>query len=233
MLQKILQWLKGLTQQQSAPQEPEPSQPEIKPLSDADYEILFLRLLEKVAADWEQARILEYLGERSQDRFFKSWLRRFGKTVLSSPVPNRQLAERMVKLGDIGCGEIGEIAREIGRQQLAREFEPLNEAEWEELFKQLLQRVGRGREATVEFLEDLEGRATGEQWGQWFRGYQERLLASKMPDYQLAGGLLELAGQLESLPEFGDLAKVAGQVGSELRVIEENLQIWEYDGPDA
>lgn len=233
MLQKIWRSLQQLFQQWFAPQEPEPPPPqEINPLSDADYEILFLRLLEGVAAGWEQSRILEYLGERSQDRFFKSWLRRFGKTVLSSPMPNRQLAERMVKLGDIGCGEIGETAREIGAQQLAREFEPLTEEEREALFNQLLQQVGRGREATVQFLKDVQGRATGEQWAQWLRGYGERLLAEKTPNYQLAVGLLELGEQLDSLP-FRELAEVASQIGSELQVMEANLQIWEYNGPDS
>jgi hypothetical protein len=90
-------------------------------LSDRDYEHLLLQMVDRVAQGWEQAQMVEHYGQRLQDRFFKSWLQRFGEKLVRSAVPNRELAERLVRLGEMGCGEIGRLALAIGRQVLMRE----------------------------------------------------------------------------------------------------------------
>ncbi len=92
-------------------------------LTDTDYEFLLLQLLEGVAYGWQQARILrffEVLSERGKQELWVAWLRHFGERLLASPVPNNELAARMVQLGELGCGEIGEVAYEIGMQLLIR-----------------------------------------------------------------------------------------------------------------
>lgn len=94
------------------------------PLTDTDYEVLFIQLLEGVAHGWQQARVLrffEVLSERGKQELWVGWLRRFGERLLASPVANDELAARMVQLGKLGCTEIGEVAYEIGMQLLMRE----------------------------------------------------------------------------------------------------------------
>jgi len=42
------------------------------------------------------------------------WLKGFGERLLASDVPNDELAARMVRLGDLGLGKVGEVAKDIG-----------------------------------------------------------------------------------------------------------------------
>ncbi len=78
-----------------------PPPPAIDPLSDAGYERLYFKLLERADEGWTRSQFLEQWDDRLEDKFFKSWLRRFGDKLLSSPAPNRELAQRMVHLGTI------------------------------------------------------------------------------------------------------------------------------------
>lgn len=227
-LKRILNWVKGRFKQP----EPLPPPPAIQPLSDAGYERLLMQVLDRVAAGEGERQVLENLGERRNDKFFQSWLRRFGKKLIESPMPNREVARRIVRIGEIDCGEICQIAGQYGRQQLSRDYPPLTESEYETLFHQLLQQVGHGETAIVKFLEDVETRATGEQWAQWLRGYGDRLLSEESPNYQLAAPLIILEEQMQQLPSFVHFGEIAGNIGRQLREREEKEEIWEYDGAD-
>ncbi len=132
MLGKICQWLKRFFQRLFSlfKEEAEEDHTQAPPsLTDTDYEFLFNQLLEGVAHDWNQGQILKFfedLGERGNTEQWVAWLRRFGERVLASPAPNRELGERMVRLGDRArllpsIREIGAAAYEIGRQLLIRE----------------------------------------------------------------------------------------------------------------
>ncbi|MGB3204438.1 MAG: hypothetical protein WBB28_05560 [Crinalium sp.] len=93
-------------------------------LEDADYEYLFMQLIEGVAHGWQQQRILKFfdaLEHRTTQEEWLAWLRRLGDRLLTSSVPNNDLAARMVQLGEIGCGEIGVMAYDIGMQLLTRQ----------------------------------------------------------------------------------------------------------------
>ncbi|MEI2579368.1 CHAT domain-containing protein [Scytonema sp. PRP1] len=58
------------------------------------------------------------------------WLRRFGERLLASSAPNDELAARMVQLGELGVGEVGDVARDIGMRLLRRnQGEPVREDE--------------------------------------------------------------------------------------------------------
>ncbi|GAC1453950.1 MAG: hypothetical protein NVS2B14_22130 [Chamaesiphon sp.] len=99
----------------------QPATSTLQPLKDADYEYLFVQLLEGVAHGWQQARLMHFfeaLGERSNTELWIDWLRRFGERLLASATVNKDIAARMVQLGEVGCGEIGEVAYEIGMQLL-------------------------------------------------------------------------------------------------------------------
>ncbi|MGK7945157.1 MAG: tetratricopeptide repeat protein [Microcystaceae cyanobacterium] len=101
----------------------------VKTFSDTDYEFLFFQLLEGVAHGWHGGRIVrffEQLGEQGKSRHWVAWLNRYRDKVLSSSVPNLQLAARMMRLGELSSAfpkvePIGKTAYEIGRELYVRQ----------------------------------------------------------------------------------------------------------------
>jgi tetratricopeptide (TPR) repeat protein len=94
-------------------------------LTNADLELLFNELLEGVHQARGQEWAIKYLRRMEPritvDRWI-DWLLIFGERLLSSPAPNTHIATRMVKLGELNVGKVGELASEIGVQLLSREF---------------------------------------------------------------------------------------------------------------
>lgn len=99
---------------------------ELPPLDDTDREYLFMQLLEGVAHGWQQPRAIGFFN-RIRQRVRKSewleWLDRFGHNLIEAPVPNYELASRMVQLAELDCGEIGDLAGEYGIKLLNRQAE--------------------------------------------------------------------------------------------------------------
>ncbi|WP_446415741.1 CHAT domain-containing protein [Coleofasciculus sp.] len=89
-------------------------------LSDADYQQLFRQLLTGVSQGWNSEQVFQHLGHRMNDRYFKAWLREYGKRLRKLPEADHQLASQLVRLSRVGCGELGEIAAEIGRDLLIK-----------------------------------------------------------------------------------------------------------------
>ncbi|MEA5489864.1 MULTISPECIES: CHAT domain-containing protein [Pseudanabaena] len=87
--------------------------PSLAPLTDREYEQLFLQVLQGVAVSWDEQRLLKFLGDRCGDRQMMVWLRGYGDRLLSEPA-NPDLAGKLVRLGEIGCGELGVVAQGIG-----------------------------------------------------------------------------------------------------------------------
>ncbi|MCX7595708.1 MAG: hypothetical protein N2235_18500 [Fischerella sp.] len=128
MLKRLIQWLKSFFQRlfgtKQAPavggdlQKPPPP-----PLNDTDLEFLFTELLEGVYQARGQQWALKWL-RNIEDRVPKErwveWLQRFGQRLLASPTPNNELAARMVQLGELEIGEVGDVAYDIGMQLLRR-----------------------------------------------------------------------------------------------------------------
>lgn len=135
MLKRLIQWLKDLFQalfgskptptkaSTNLPQQPPP------PLSDTDLEFLFTELLEGVHQARGQAWALKWLHNiehRVPTERWVEWLQRFGEKLLASTAPNNELAARMVQLGELEVGEVGDVAYNIGMQLLTRnEPEPI------------------------------------------------------------------------------------------------------------
>jgi len=90
-------------------------------LTNADLELLFAQLLEGVHEERGQQWVLSYL-QRIENRIpverWTDWLQRFGERLLTSPTPNHQLATRMVQLGELDVGRIGDLAYDIGTRLL-------------------------------------------------------------------------------------------------------------------
>ncbi|HAX78819.1 MAG TPA: hypothetical protein DCY88_24065, partial [Cyanobacteria bacterium UBA11372] len=103
------------------------NQANLPPLGDADYEFLLMQLLEGVGHGWPQERVSKFLVDlqgRITDEQWTNWLRRFGERLLASPVPNNELASRMVRLGELSTTPLANTAYEIGMQLLLRETRP-------------------------------------------------------------------------------------------------------------
>jgi tetratricopeptide (TPR) repeat protein len=96
---------------------------ELPELTNSDLEFLFTQLLEGVhqarGQHWAQ-RWLQNIEHRVSQQRWLEWLGHFGNKVLASSAPNYELASRMVELGELEIGEIGDVAYDIGVQLLTR-----------------------------------------------------------------------------------------------------------------
>ena len=92
-------------------------------LTNSDLEFLFTQLLEGVhqarGQHWAQ-RWLQNIEHRVSEQRWLEWLGHFGNKVLASSAPNYELASRMVELGELEIGEIGDVSYDIGVQLLTR-----------------------------------------------------------------------------------------------------------------
>jgi hypothetical protein len=97
---------------------------ELPPLDDTDREYLFMQLLEGVAHGWQQPRAINFFNkvrQRVRKSEWLEWLDKFGNNLIQAPVPNYELAGRMVQLGELDCGEIGDLAGAYGVKLLNRQ----------------------------------------------------------------------------------------------------------------
>jgi hypothetical protein len=99
-------------------------QPENTALSDHEYQGLFFRLLEGVSEGWDLERVQQHLGSRSQDRHMLAWLRRFGKRQLSVPQPNHDLANLLIKFGELKSGLLSQLSLQIGQELMSKPVPP-------------------------------------------------------------------------------------------------------------
>ncbi len=137
MFRRLVQWLKNFFQRLFGGK-PDPSQVKrdvqrepAPPLNDTDLEFLFNELLEGVHQVRGQAWVQKWLHNiehRISTERWVEWLRRLGERLLASSTPNNELAARLVQLGDLGVGEVGDVAYEVGMQLLTRNQ---GEAVWE------------------------------------------------------------------------------------------------------
>ena len=129
MLRRLIQWLKGLISRWFGGQRTHSHMEDdlvtrlAPPLTDSDLEFLFNELIEGVhqarGKDWAQ-KWLDNIEHRVSTEDWIQWLRRFGERLLASPTPNNELAARLVQLGELGVGEVGKVAYEVGMQLLTR-----------------------------------------------------------------------------------------------------------------
>lgn len=121
MIKRFWQWLVRLIQRIVPPfLKPKQNRRRQKRLSDAEYQQLFRQLLIGVNQGWNREQILQHLGYQSSDRSFKVWLYDYGQQLRQLPEADHQLAWQLLQMSGVGCGELGEIAAEIGKDLLAK-----------------------------------------------------------------------------------------------------------------
>ncbi len=139
MFKRLIQWIKnffqrlfGKRQKSSQIEGNIQSQPP-PPLNDTDLEFLFTELLEGVNQARGQAWALKWLHNlehRVPEERWLQWLEGFGERLMASSTPNNELASRMVELGELDVGDVGDYAHDIGMDLLTRnQKEPIFEYE--------------------------------------------------------------------------------------------------------
>jgi hypothetical protein len=139
MLKRLVQWLKKLFQslfgrkQTASKARGNVQKQPAPPLTDTDLEFLFNELLQGVNQARGEAwarKWLHNIEHRVTTERWVEWLKRFGDRLLASPTPNNEMAARLVQFGDLGIGEITDVAHNIGMQLLKRnQGEPVWEYE--------------------------------------------------------------------------------------------------------
>jgi hypothetical protein len=129
MLKRLIQWLKrllrGLFGSRKTPisTRQDADTTVAPPLTDTDLEFLFTELLTGVHQSRGQAWTQNWLHKiehRVTTQRWLEWLNQFAETLLASKKANNELAARLVQLGELGIGEIGDLAYSIGMQLLTR-----------------------------------------------------------------------------------------------------------------
>ncbi|WP_353932786.1 tetratricopeptide repeat protein [Okeanomitos corallinicola TIOX110] len=158
-------------------------------LTNADLELLFNELLEGVHQAKGQEWALKFL-QRMEPRItverWIDWLLIFGERLLSSPAPNSQTATRMVKLGELNIGKVGELASEIGVQLLSREFlanryEESLERSSQQHLEELAEPTQVFAAPSAETITDSPGQQLLRNLGEQLWGYEEQAQVNILP----------------------------------------------------
>lgn len=112
---------------------------------------------------------------------------------------------------------------------------PLEDSDYEYLFRQLLEGVAHSwqQDRIVRWFEGLQGRITYSEWVAWLRRFGERVLASPAPNSELAMRLVIVGEQILSVPSLQEIGETVYDIGRQLLSRESSGVIWEYEGPDA
>ncbi|MEA5579657.1 hypothetical protein [Anabaena sp. UHCC 0451] len=129
MLKRVIQWLKKFFQglfgrkQRSTSVTKGVERTVVAPLSDTDLEFLFTELLAGVHQARGQAWVQNWLHKiehRVSTQRWLDWLNQFRERLLASKKPNNELAARLVQLGELDVGEVGDVAYSLGMELLTR-----------------------------------------------------------------------------------------------------------------
>ncbi|MCC5660225.1 tetratricopeptide repeat protein [Nostoc sp. XA010] len=190
-------------------------------LTNADLEQLFIQLLEGVHQARGRQWALRYL-QRVENRIpaerWIDWLVMFGESLLASSAPNPLLATKMVQLGELGVGRIGDVAYDIG----IRLMQSPTQIEYEGNYPE-------------EDLEITPGQELIRNLGEQLWEYDEPDVIETTPGQELLRNLGEQLWEYDE-PDVVEITTneeiIPTSPGQELiRSLGE--QLWEYDLPDV
>jgi hypothetical protein len=137
----------------TTPQKALAASADLPPLTDPDYEYLFMQLLEGVSHGWQQPRAIEFfrkIKQRAPRSQWIAWMKTFGDRLVNSPTPNEELARRMIQLGDLDCGEVTSLAGDYGHQILGKIYGNISDEEY------LAEMMAQAQEMAAQELADQE-----------------------------------------------------------------------------
>lgn len=112
---------------------------------------------------------------------------------------------------------------------------PLEDADYEFLFSQLLEGVAHGwqQQRVRRFFEQLGEQGSHILWVDWLNRYGPRVLASPDPQPKLAENLVLLAHQTQNIPKIMKIGAICNAIAQQLQAKAPSNPIWEYDSVDA
>ncbi len=165
---------------------------DLPPLTDPDYEYLFMQLLEGVSHGWQQPRAIEFfrkIKQRAPKSQWVVWMNTFGDRAVNSPTLNEELARRMIQLGDLDCSEVTSLAGDYGHQILGKIYGGISDEEY--LTEMMVQEMAVQELSDQEFVandslqESYESVADGLTGFGFSGGFnpeeQENIAASNVP----------------------------------------------------
>ncbi|WP_449417793.1 CHAT domain-containing protein [Phormidium nigroviride] len=185
MLRKIWQYIKRLFQQVLIifpvfPQENSSRRAAVAPprptRTDAEYEAIFMQLLEEVDRGTSSGNVAGFLMVKGvKETELAAWLRQFGERLLAIDNPSitshQELARRLVLLSEIRGAELGGVAGEFGRGILAKFPLPIVEEDW------------RGKVIEAVFVGDgLGNEEVNQEAKAWFERGNELLMSGDVED---------------------------------------------------
>ncbi|WP_017306856.1 CHAT domain-containing protein [Spirulina subsalsa] len=180
MFETTLRWLQDFFNDLFGSETRIPDPTEIPPLTNEGYKSLFFQLIEGIAKGWQQEQVVEKLGERRYDPWFVAWLQRYGRSALRQPANqlSRELAQHFVRLGETDCGDLGDLAKQIGTRML-----------------ELLDRVALSHSLQKNILPTITSDNPVELFNQ---------AASRYVSGELSGAVALWEAALELQPDFAD-----------------------------
>jgi tetratricopeptide (TPR) repeat protein len=112
---------------------------------------------------------------------------------------------------------------------------PLTDTDYEFLLSQLLDGIVHGwhEGRIIKFFQRLGDRGKAKLWVDWFERFGERVLASEVPNLELAARLIRFGELSQSFSPIQPIGKAAYQLGRQLYARESTDAVWEYEGADA
>ncbi|MDF5733384.1 MAG: tetratricopeptide repeat protein [Rhizonema sp. PD38] len=234
MLKRLWQWLKRVLQQWFGNPARESTGGntvvESRVLTDTEYEALFLELLAGVNEGWTKGRVKGFLAVKYiREAELLPWLRCFGERLLASNASNTELAARMVQLGNLDIGEVGEVARNTG-MQLLRRVEETNPIGAEEAEKK-----GEGEAKVTPELDKLlmmlqQDTGSVEQLAHWntqgiTQRYEEKVVYfDKVPEFTDAKARWFNKGNQQY--KIGDFLGAIASYDKAIAIQPDDYQVW-------
>ncbi|MEO0350697.1 MAG: tetratricopeptide repeat protein [Cyanobacteria bacterium P01_A01_bin.15] len=114
------------------------------------YEALFDQVMAGLAAGWSGEQVKACLAGRENDQRFVEWLFRYDRKVLRlKPEQRQQIAARLARWGQMDCGVVGQMVREMGQQDVQPEL-PKSEPELSVLDQQVEKLFVQGNDAYLQ-----------------------------------------------------------------------------------
>jgi hypothetical protein len=129
--QPVSKWWQSLVG--TTPQKALAASADLPPLTDPDYEYLFMQLLEGVSHGWQQPRAIEFfrkIRQRAPKSQWLAWMNTFGERAVNSSTPNEELARRMIQLSSLDCSEVTSLAGDYGHQILGKIYGGISDEEY-------------------------------------------------------------------------------------------------------